>query len=719
MKVCRIVFALAVFVLLASSVSLAQGNKVVLKREWAPGVYVMTETSKSQGEQTVGDQAEKTASEETMVWELRVGEPNAQGEKKIVAKVVKCKFTEAGDSPSSYDSEAPANQQDKDSAFVYGPLIGAPIEIALDPDDMVIEVSGLDKLWRDLSAKATTDEQKGRLAEASIELGDKTIEQSLRRIESIVPKKAVANGDKWTAGIRSDLPLIGEVKQRFDCTFQGVEDAPSGKLAVVHLEAKYEATKPKPGQIQGQEVTVSKLDVTETGNVKFNLETGIAAVDEKTLDVSAVLDATDEKGQPLRVLVKGHNEISTTIVPAGQAAPKGAEKAGAAAGGADAPKATGSSGSGINKMLKGLPPKTSPPDSAPPEKKPSPSASAAPATYVTYRYIDQGGIRDRATGEWLEAFRLLMPKGWRFQGGLRWVASEKPPNQLSKTDAIYPVRSDYAVASPDGRCAMRSYPAVHWVDTSRTAGTRMGAGFRNGANYNGMIVWPVVTPEQYIAQFVYPRQHGEAANLKVIKQEPLPKLAELYSVESARFGQAMGRGGAQAKLEFKAGSITVDYTDGQTPYRETFVAVMQYMDTAGMIMFHPRVNFSFRAPRDEFDKWKPVFATMVTSIQNNPRWMVYFNQLIEKSTISQQQMDDYCHKIQREIAQSHAATTHELARDMGYLSSPYHPYKGTDGNRYTLPTDKYHFMNAKGELLSQDSWDPPSSEWKSIEPYNQ
>jgi hypothetical protein len=345
--------------------------------------------------------------------------------------------------------------------------------------------------------------------------------------------------------------------------------------------------------------------------------------------------------------------------------------------------------------------------------------AASPVSYFVFRYIDRGGLRDQATGEWLEAFRLLIPKGWRFEGGLRWVSREKRPDQLSKTDAIYPVRSDYAVLSPDGRCVLRSYPAVYWVDTTRSDANRMGAGFRNGANYNGMIVWPVVTPEQYISQFVYPRQHGEVANLKVVNQVPLPQLADLYSAESARFSQAMGNTGARASLTFKAGSVTIEYMDGQTPYRETFVTVMQYMDTVGLIMFQPRVNFSFRAPLIDFDKWQPVFTTIAAGVQNNPRWTMHFVQLVENVRISQRQMDDYCHKIQREIAESHAATTHELARDMGYLSSPYHSYKGTDGNRYYLPTDKYHFMNSKGELLSQDSWDPPSSEWASIEPYNQ
>ena len=175
----------------------------------------------------------------------------------------------------------------------------------------------------------------------------------------------------------------------------------------------------------------------------------------------------------------------------------------------------------------------------------------------------------------------------------------------------------------------------------------------------------------------------------------------------------------QGNLAFKAGTLTIDYTDGQLPYRETFMTVIQYIDTAGMVMFWPRVNFSFRAPRDEFDRWQPVFTTIATSVQNNLRWMMHLVKMTTNAAISQREMDDYSHRIQREIADSHAATTSELARDMGYLTSHYHSYKGTDGNRYHLPTDKYHFMNASGELLSQNSWDPPSSEWKSIEPYNQ
>jgi hypothetical protein len=40
-----------------------------------------------------------------------------------------------------------------------------------------------------------------------------------------------------------------------------------------------------------------------------------------------------------------------------------------------------------------------------------PAMKRPPVSYTVYRCIDQGGIRDQATGEWLEAFRLLVPKG--------------------------------------------------------------------------------------------------------------------------------------------------------------------------------------------------------------------------------------------------------------------------------------------------------------------
>jgi hypothetical protein len=346
-----------------------------------------------------------------------------------------------------------------------------------------------------------------------------------------------------------------------------------------------------------------------------------------------------------------------------------------------------------------------------PSRPAVPTTPAGPAvTYSVYRYIDQGGLRDQRTGQWLEGFRVLVPKGWQFTGGFRWVANEKPANMLSKTDLLNPVKSDYAITSPDGRSVFRQYPVEYWVQTSSL--------FQPGQNYNGMIVCSAMTPEQYITQFVIPRQRGvQAPDLRIVKQEPLDQLAAKYDVESRQLSALLG--GTSSGLSFRAGLVTIEYTENGVAYREQFICILQYIETAGMVMWWQRMNFSIRAPRDQFDALLPVFTTMALSVQTNPYWSLALIQLRDKMSISIAQADAYANKVRNEIAAAHAQTSHELARDGGYTSGDYYDYKGTDGNRYNLPTDKYHFMNNNGDILSQDESVPPSSDWTSIEPYNQ
>ncbi len=138
---------------------------------------------------------------------------------------------------------------------------------------------------------------------------------------------------------------------------------------------------------------------------------------------------------------------------------------------------------------------TNPPDKPAPNS-PLGKPGGVAVTYGVYHYIDQGGLRDPQTGQWLEGFRILIPQGWKFTGGFRWIAREKPANLLTKTDLLNPVKSDYAITSPDGRSVLRQYPVEYWVQTNV---------FPLGHNYNGMIVYAAVTPEQYITQFVIPR----------------------------------------------------------------------------------------------------------------------------------------------------------------------------------------------------------------------
>ena len=223
-----------------------------------------------------------------------------------------------------------------------------------------------------------------------------------------------------------------------------------------------------------------------------------------------------------------------------------------------------------------------------PAEQPVGEAGGVAVTYSVYHYIDQGGLRDPQTGQWLEGFRILVPKGWKFTGGFRWIAREKPANLLTRTDLLNPVKSDYAITSPDGRSVFRQYPVEYWVQTNV---------FPPGHNYNGMIVCAALTPEQYITQFVIPRQRGlQAADVKIVKQEPLDHLAAKYEAESKQFEALTGGAATGNALTFKAGTVTIDYTENGVAYREQFLCIQQYLQTAGMVMWWPRMNFSIRAP---------------------------------------------------------------------------------------------------------------------------
>jgi len=55
-----------------------------------------------------------------------------------------------------------------------------------------------------------------------------------------VPRKTVAVGDGWQAGLRIDIPVVGEVKERFDCKLQDIQAGAAGRVAIIGADGSYE-----------------------------------------------------------------------------------------------------------------------------------------------------------------------------------------------------------------------------------------------------------------------------------------------------------------------------------------------------------------------------------------------------------------------------------------------------------------------------------------------
>jgi hypothetical protein len=185
-----------------------------------------------------------------------------------------------------------------------------------------VEVSGLDKVMADTTAKATTDVQKNALAE-HLQLGDKMIEHELRTIESLMPRNAVAEGDKWQAGLRMELPAVGELKTRFDCSLAQVRD---GK-AVISADGLHEIGGPKAITVQGQAATLTKVEVKCHITLTLDIASGRMLGIETDSAGDIGMTAKDQNGQDQNVAVTVDNKETVTMEPGGGAAPGAAAPA--------------------------------------------------------------------------------------------------------------------------------------------------------------------------------------------------------------------------------------------------------------------------------------------------------------------------------------------------------------------------------------------------------
>ena len=109
------------------------------------------------------------------------------------------------------------------------------------------------------------------------------------------------------------------------------------------------------------------------------------------------------------------------------------------------------------------------------------TAKPAVASYSVFRCLDHQGFRDRA-GQPLEVFRMLIPQGWRFDGGVTWKVNLTSPTEMSRVDLVNPAILTFGVHSPHDRVVVQAYPEVHFADLRGSPAAAMGA-FPEGSDY--------------------------------------------------------------------------------------------------------------------------------------------------------------------------------------------------------------------------------------------
>lgn len=309
----------------------------------------------------------------------------------------------------------------------------------------------------------------------------------------------------------------------------------------------------------------------------------------------------------------------------------------------------------------------------------------------------EGAIRfQRVTEPNEKAFSLLIPAGWRLEGGITRVnplAVNGPLNAIA-------AKLDMKLTAPTPGVVLRWYPEMNYMDMR---GNAAGAMFPPGSNYNGAPVAPKMGAFAYLERAVFPRDHARASQIKVKGRFPLPQAARSYS-------QVVARMGIPFAFAFDCGLLWLEYQEQGAAWEEVLYTAVQDWGAAGAGLWTNKDTFSIRAPAGQLEKTGPLVTVILQSFELSPQWIQgEIRGQIQRNEISIRSQQDI-QRLDREIAEHRRRTNAEIQ------NQAFHNLMGTD--EYVNPLTKkvetgsnawnHRWVNDRGEAIYTDdpNFDP-------------
>lgn len=232
-----------------------------------------------------------------------------------------------------------------------------------------------------------------------------------------------------------------------------------------------------------------------------------------------------------------------------------------------------------------------------------------------------------------EAFRLLAPSDWRFEGGVVWDTQRFPADALTS----------YTVTSPDGASVFEQFPHVtlFWAEDQM---------LQQSYAQNGFEVLPPVSAEQALRELYLPNYRPEASGAEVLETQPLPELAKqvlawqqavlsiFNSISPPNFQYELRVDAARAKYRYAvAGRPMIEDATVAITY---FIAYMPSVYGTVPAITWTTAPTSFRAPAADMDKRLEAFRVIAASHRPNFEWSAAIARLhavITRDQLRQQQ----------------------------------------------------------------------------------
>jgi hypothetical protein len=298
----------------------------------------------------------------------------------------------------------------------------------------------------------------------------------------------------------------------------------------------------------------------------------------------------------------------------------------------------------------------------------------------------------RATEAKEGAFTILVPDGWQLEGGVLRL------NPMATNGAVNTIGAKF-----DFTVRRDANTFFHWHPTMTYKDPRGAPGFAPGSTYMGMTVYPILAPEDFLMQAIFPRTHSGAQNLRILDRAPLPELVRAYERQAPAM-QGMGR------YTYQAAMMTVAYQEGGAAFKEKLAALIENSGQLGLGMWSNKETLQVRATAAEFDRLAPLFTVMQTSIRLNPEWLIAERRGADRRAAMARETQAYVQQVAAEIADNRRRTNAEIAHSMWLTMTQQADYV----NPYTGETElgsnqwKYRWINGNGEIIYTDDpkYDP-------------
>lgn len=270
------------------------------------------------------------------------------------------------------------------------------------------------------------------------------------------------------------------------------------------------------------------------------------------------------------------------------------------------------------------------------------------------RFMDADGFQAPA-----EAFSVLVPKGWKHEGGVHWKSMQECRGEL--------VQIQWSASSPDGAIRYVSLPHRTWGWASDPM---MQQSMQMQAQSGGCGVGNPISAEQYLLEVFGPREL-QGARISDVK-ENTAVLNEMNQHSAQRKAQAEQFGG-QVEVRNSAVTARLRWNDGTEGIAFCNVGNLftttQDMYTGAYQKFSTSVSSErsyIRYPAARREEAEQFVATLKASYRTNPAWKQatdnFFAQLSAQQNVIHRQRMEAIDQQTRANTAAHNARMGEIQR---------------------------------------------------------